>query len=167
MYSCSCVPFEVAKIDGIDFTRLELSDKNVHWDWTHIVWNCRLAIEVFNDVVQQNFIDVKKLTLQQMNFFSDFSEIPRETISVLCCDSRRNKFKHQESKKLTPPFGEEINHDFHFLGCQFHVKEILLNHVIKHFSGKSTASHHLSSVSVYIPIKQFKFKQINFIVKWM
>ena len=57
---------------------------------------------------------------------------------------------------LSKYFKQEIGHAIHLLECQFHINEILLNHVIRNVHGKPTAPDRMSSDLAYNPIKQLK-----------
>ena len=58
------------------------------------------------------------------------------------------------NNRLSVYFRERVGHDIHLLECQFHINEIMMNHVIKHVDGKPTAPNRMEADSVYNLIKQ-------------
>ena len=55
--------------------------------------------------------------------------------------------------RLAAHVNEAVGHDIHCSECQFHVNEILLNHVIKYVEGRPTATDRMATDSVYSRIK--------------
>ena len=60
------------------------------------------------------------------------------------------------NNRLTAYFKQEVGHGIHILECQFHINELLFNHVVKSVEGKPAAPDRMGQDSVYNMIKLFK-----------
>ena len=58
--------------------------------------------------------------------------------------------------RLAAYFKQEVGHGIHVLECQFHINELLFNHVVKFVEGKPTAPDRMEQDSLYNMIKLFR-----------